>query len=210
MFMSRIGPKHLFPLYWSLVQNSIPLYALSRSFLPPHPCRQVLLPQQPLHLLRLPPAPSSVTPLSPPPSTGSTTPGSSSPLPTNSSSKPHRRTKTPLFETPSSPSTHTRGSVSTTTLQCSSSPTSSTRTSLPPTTSRVFVRKKAIAVVLRVFDKYPDMVRVCFKRLVENPESFDLGLCPPWVGERVPLALCESTREDAISRIDNFTSPKSN
>ncbi|KAG5061732.1 hypothetical protein JHK87_002761 [Glycine soja] len=32
-----------------------------------------------------------------------------------------------------------------------------------------------------------------------------------WVGERVPLvALCESTREDVISGIDNFTSPKSN
>ncbi|KAG5049545.1 hypothetical protein JHK85_010648 [Glycine max] len=76
---------------------------------------------------------------------------------------------------------------------------------LAPDLTPVFVRKKAIAVVLRVFDKYPDMVRVCFKRLVENPESFDLGLCPPWVGERVPLALCESTREDAISRIDNFT-----
>ncbi|WVY97850.1 hypothetical protein V8G54_030001, partial [Vigna mungo] len=40
-------------------------------------------------------------------------------------------------------------------------------------TSKVFVRKKAIAVVLRVFDKYPDAVRVCFKRLVENLESSD-------------------------------------
>lgn len=39
--------------------------------------------------------------------------------------------------------------------------------------SRAFVKKKAIAVVLRVFDKYPDAVRVCFKRLVENLESFD-------------------------------------
>ncbi|XP_074271709.1 AP-3 complex subunit delta-like [Silene latifolia] len=39
--------------------------------------------------------------------------------------------------------------------------------------TRSYVRKKAIAVVLRVFRKYPDAVRVCFKRLVENLESFD-------------------------------------
>lgn len=32
-----------------------------------------------------------------------------------------------------------------------------------------------------------------------------------WVGERVHLvALCESTREDVVSGIDNFTSPRSN
>lgn len=31
-----------------------------------------------------------------------------------------------------------------------------------------------------------------------------------WVGERVKLvALCESTRDDVISGIDNFTSPRS-
>ncbi|XP_074316573.1 AP-3 complex subunit delta-like [Silene latifolia] len=39
--------------------------------------------------------------------------------------------------------------------------------------SRSFVRKKAIAVVLRVFEKYPDGVKVCFKRLVENLDSSD-------------------------------------
>ncbi|KAL5161465.1 Signal recognition particle protein, chloroplastic [Glycine soja] len=142
----------------------------------------------------MPPSPpSSLTLSSPSPSSSSTTPGSPSPSPTNSSSKPHRRTETPSFGTPLSPSTRTRGSVttprhstSTMTLRCSSSsPTSSARTS-PPTTSRVFVRKKAIAIVLRVFDKYPDTIRV-------------------------PLvSLCESTREDVISGIDNFTSPKSN
>lgn len=32
-----------------------------------------------------------------------------------------------------------------------------------------------------------------------------------WVGERVRLvALCESTREDVVSGIGNFTSPRSN
>ncbi|KAI3883539.1 hypothetical protein MKX03_010552 [Papaver bracteatum] len=37
--------------------------------------------------------------------------------------------------------------------------------------SKDFVRKKAVAVILRVFNKYPDAVRVSFKRLVENLES---------------------------------------
>ncbi|MCL7048091.1 hypothetical protein MKW94_011745 [Papaver nudicaule] len=37
--------------------------------------------------------------------------------------------------------------------------------------SKDFVRKKAVAVMLRVFTKYPDAVRVSFKRLVENLES---------------------------------------
>ncbi|KAL2347014.1 hypothetical protein Fmac_001014 [Flemingia macrophylla] len=65
---------------------------------------------------------------------------------------------------------HVGRSPSTTTLRCSSlSPTNSARTSPPPTTSR----KKAIAVILRLFDNYPDAVRVSFKRLVENLESFD-------------------------------------
>ncbi|KAL2335405.1 hypothetical protein Fmac_016618 [Flemingia macrophylla] len=75
-------------------------------------------------------------------------------------------------------------SPSTTTLRCSSSsPTSSARTSPPPTTLRVFVRKKTIAVVLRLFDNYLDAVRVCFKHLVENIESFDpqLVIIPPVV-----------------------------
>ncbi|KAF3601188.1 hypothetical protein F2Q69_00038056 [Brassica cretica] len=42
--------------------------------------------------------------------------------------------------------------------------------------SKALVRKKSIGVVLRVFDKYPDAVKVCFKRLVENLESSDAQL----------------------------------
>ncbi|OVA04964.1 Clathrin/coatomer adaptor [Macleaya cordata] len=37
--------------------------------------------------------------------------------------------------------------------------------------TKIFVKKKAVAVILRVFSKYPDAVRVSFKRLVENLES---------------------------------------
>lgn len=36
-----------------------------------------------------------------------------------------------------------------------------------------FIRKKSIACLLMVFSQYPDAVRVCFKRLVENLESSD-------------------------------------
>ncbi|KAI3732159.1 hypothetical protein L1987_63358 [Smallanthus sonchifolius] len=36
-----------------------------------------------------------------------------------------------------------------------------------------FIRKKAIACLLMVFSQYPDAVRVCFKRLVDNLESAD-------------------------------------
>ncbi|XP_057480130.1 AP-3 complex subunit delta [Actinidia eriantha] len=39
--------------------------------------------------------------------------------------------------------------------------------------SKQLIRKKAIATILRVFGEYPDAVRVCFKRLVENVESSD-------------------------------------
>lgn len=39
--------------------------------------------------------------------------------------------------------------------------------------TRIYVKKKAIAVCLRLFSKYPDAVRVCFKRLVDNLESSD-------------------------------------
>lgn len=39
----------------------------------------------------------------------------------------------------------------------------------------MFIRKKAIATVLTVFKTYPDAVRVCFKRLVENLDHSDLG-----------------------------------
>ncbi|TKY60943.1 AP-3 complex subunit delta [Spatholobus suberectus] len=61
-------------------------------------------------------------------------------------------------------------------------------------TARVFVRKKAIAVVLRVFDKYPDAVRVCFKRLVENLESSD-----PQVVTAVIGVFCELASKDPRS-----------
>ncbi|XP_015954365.1 AP-3 complex subunit delta [Arachis duranensis] len=59
---------------------------------------------------------------------------------------------------------------------------------------RVFVRKKAIAVVLRVFDKYPDAVRVCFKRLVENLESSD-----PQIVSAVVGVFCELASRDPRS-----------
>lgn len=61
-------------------------------------------------------------------------------------------------------------------------------------TAKVFVRKKAIAVVLRVFDKYPDAVRVCFKRLVENLESSD-----PLVITAVIGVFCELAAKDPRS-----------
>ncbi|CAL5215180.1 unnamed protein product [Lathyrus oleraceus] len=60
--------------------------------------------------------------------------------------------------------------------------------------SRVFIRNRAIAVVLRVFDKYPDAVRVCFKRLVENLESSD-----PQVVTAVVGVFCELSCKDPRS-----------
>lgn len=42
------------------------------------------------------------------------------------------------------------------------------------TTSKNFIKKKAIATLLKVFDQYPDAVRVCVKRLVDNLESSDM------------------------------------
>ena len=56
------------------------------------------------------------------------------------------------------------------------------------------MRKKAIAVVLRVFDKYPDAVRVCFKRLVENLESSD-----PQIVSAVVGVFCELASRDPRS-----------
>ncbi|KAE9586059.1 hypothetical protein Lal_00010021 [Lupinus albus] len=55
-------------------------------------------------------------------------------------------------------------------------------------TSKVYVRKKAVGVVLRVFEKYPDAVRVCFKRLVENLESLDPPIVVAVVGVFCELA----------------------
>ncbi|KAG6404106.1 hypothetical protein SASPL_136346 [Salvia splendens] len=60
--------------------------------------------------------------------------------------------------------------------------------------SKVTVRKKAIATVLRVFECYPDAVRVCFKRVVENLENSDLGILSAVVG-----LFCELTENEPRS-----------
>ncbi|PIN01912.1 Vesicle coat complex AP-3, delta subunit [Handroanthus impetiginosus] len=60
--------------------------------------------------------------------------------------------------------------------------------------SKFFVRKKAIAVVLRVFEEYPDAVRVCFKRIVENLETSDMGIL-----SAVVELLCELTVKEPRS-----------
>lgn len=56
-------------------------------------------------------------------------------------------------------------------------------------TSKAFVKKKAVAVVLRVFEKYPDAVRVCFKRLVDNLESSDAIIVSAVIGVFCELSL---------------------
>ncbi|KAE8665519.1 AP-3 complex subunit delta [Hibiscus syriacus] len=48
--------------------------------------------------------------------------------------------------------------------------------------NKLYVRKRAIDVVLRVFEKYPDSVRVCFKCLVENLENSDPQILSAVVG----------------------------
>lgn len=55
-------------------------------------------------------------------------------------------------------------------------------------TNKLYVRRKAVAVVLRVFEKYPDSVRVCFKRLVENLENSDPQILSAVVGVFCELA----------------------
>nr|POE69650.1 ap-3 complex subunit delta [Quercus suber] len=60
--------------------------------------------------------------------------------------------------------------------------------------TKIFVRKKAIALVLRVFEKYPDAVKVCFKRLVENLDSSD-----PHIVSAVVGVFCELTSNDPKS-----------
>ncbi|XP_021658620.2 AP-3 complex subunit delta [Hevea brasiliensis] len=60
--------------------------------------------------------------------------------------------------------------------------------------SKVFVRKKAIGVVLRVFGKYPDAVRVCFKRLVECLDGTD-----PQIVSAVVGVFCELASKDPRS-----------
>ncbi|XVE58797.1 hypothetical protein DITRI_Ditri04bG0197800 [Diplodiscus trichospermus] len=54
--------------------------------------------------------------------------------------------------------------------------------------NKLYVRKKAVAVILRVFEKYPDSVRVCFKRLVENLENSDPQILSAVVGVFCELA----------------------
>ncbi|KAG5233959.1 AP-3 complex [Salix suchowensis] len=61
-------------------------------------------------------------------------------------------------------------------------------------TSKVFVRKKAVGVVFRLFEKYPDAVRVCFKRLVESLESSDSQILSSVVG-----VFCELASKDPRS-----------
>ncbi|XP_048138024.1 LOW QUALITY PROTEIN: AP-3 complex subunit delta [Rhodamnia argentea] len=60
--------------------------------------------------------------------------------------------------------------------------------------SKVFVRKKSIGVTMRLFEKYPDAVRVCFKRLVENLESSDPQSLSATVG-----VFCELAAKDPPS-----------
>ncbi|KAK6249676.1 Clathrin/coatomer adaptor [Theobroma cacao] len=59
--------------------------------------------------------------------------------------------------------------------------------------NKLYVRKRAVAVVLRVFEKYPDSVRVCFKRLVENLENYDPQILSAVVGVFCELA-CKDPR----------------
>ncbi|KAL2482056.1 AP-3 complex subunit delta [Forsythia ovata] len=60
--------------------------------------------------------------------------------------------------------------------------------------SKNFVKKKAIAAILRVFEQYPEAVRVCFKRIVENLESSDMGVLSAAVG-----LFCELTVKEPRS-----------
>ncbi|KAH6807685.1 hypothetical protein C2S51_028793 [Perilla frutescens var. frutescens] len=60
--------------------------------------------------------------------------------------------------------------------------------------SKIPVRKKAIATVLRIFEQYPDSVRVCFKRVVENLENPDMGVLSAVVG-----LFCELTEKEPRS-----------
>ncbi|KAL4179050.1 hypothetical protein AMTRI_Chr13g85340 [Amborella trichopoda] len=60
--------------------------------------------------------------------------------------------------------------------------------------SKIYVKKKAISVVLRIFKKYPDAVRVAFKRLVENLERSDVQTSSAVIG-----VFCELTMDDPVS-----------
>ncbi|CAA3007447.1 AP-3 complex subunit delta [Olea europaea subsp. europaea] len=60
--------------------------------------------------------------------------------------------------------------------------------------SKNFVKKKAISAFLRIFEQYPVAVRVCFKRIVENLESSDMGVLSATVG-----LFCELTVKEPRS-----------
>lgn len=62
--------------------------------------------------------------------------------------------------------------------------------------SRLLVKKKAVGVLLRVFSKYPDSVRVVFKRLVENLESHVMN---DQILSAVVGVFCELTAKDPRS-----------
>ncbi|XP_010246461.1 PREDICTED: AP-3 complex subunit delta [Nelumbo nucifera] len=62
--------------------------------------------------------------------------------------------------------------------------------------SKTFVRKKAVAVILRIFVKYPDAVKVSFKRLVENLENSDPHVMSAAVG-----VFCELASKDPDPRL---------
>ncbi|KAI4365823.1 hypothetical protein MLD38_021776 [Melastoma candidum] len=59
---------------------------------------------------------------------------------------------------------------------------------------KVSVRKKAIGVTVRLFEKHPDAVCVCFKRLVESLDSTDSGVLSATVG-----VFCEQAMKDPKS-----------
>ncbi|KAM7267944.1 hypothetical protein ACFE04_010110 [Oxalis oulophora] len=61
--------------------------------------------------------------------------------------------------------------------------------------TKVYVKKKAVAVLLRVFDVYPDAVKVCFKKLVDCLECDDEE---PVVSAVIGV-FCELTIKDARS-----------
>ncbi|KDP20144.1 hypothetical protein JCGZ_05913 [Jatropha curcas] len=60
--------------------------------------------------------------------------------------------------------------------------------------SKLLVRKKALGVILRVFGKYPDAVRVCFKRLVECLDGTDQQIASAVIG-----VFCELASKDPRS-----------
>ncbi|CAN6445404.1 unnamed protein product [Victoria cruziana] len=54
-----------------------------------------------------------------------------------------------------------------------------------------YLKKKAIAVLVRFFDRYPDSIRVCFKRLVESLNASDVLVVSAAIGVFCELATKE-------------------